>query len=229
MKFKNPQAAAVRSAWSTLAKAKEKVERVEKTLRSIVIPEIDEAAVLRSRERVEDLLASRALGDASDAEEQQAKAALRIAQSAFEQSKSARSEKALERDGLSRHLAVARGALTNAENSFKEVQRAWAFEELQAADLAYTEAVAEVVKHFRRARSCGKLMYRLTGEDYGPYKLHASSDIKLPVIGPASKEVSVRLQVSDGYFDPGIFLCAERYAMQSTDVDELVRELALLR
>lgn len=181
---KNTKIADLNAAKTQHEKAQAALEKILGVVTGRDLPAIDSGAVDQARLDLADCLALRIVGEASEADEDQARAKLQTAEREFNALEAQHTAASLGMVGLNRMLLTAQQAKDNAAQTQAGAVNDWIFDELRIADEAFTKQAAELMRSYRRVAACAKALNQRGISNIGNYSL--APDLAIPVIGPAS-------------------------------------------
>jgi hypothetical protein len=192
----NLKSAELKSAYAKHLAALKMVDRIQVELGRKAPSTLNREPAEVALAELEDCLARRALGEATEADETQARAIYENAQSAFSAVEKAHTVANRETVGLNRRLIFAQGAATVAEQELTAAQITWLREELRASEEAYTNSAVEVNQSYLRVQMCAAAL-KQRGMSADSHAVFAG-ELLIPVIGPTSSALAPRNQSPRG-------------------------------
>lgn len=224
---KNAKAAAVTAAYSRRAAAVEALEKIKTILSSKQLPELSEEAVRAARVQLEDSLARRALGEATDAEVERCRSALDATEREYAAGQKVHFAASAELGGLHRRLVASEEAAAAAERAVVEAEVEWILEEMRVAEEEYIRLGQSLRSQYERVLSCGDALRERDREHRAARYADRSAALMIPAIGEEScKLVS---EMTNGRESVGGFLFnAPQYGWRKVDRSAMKDEIEAL-
>lgn len=180
----NSKVAKLKAAHDQYVLVQAGLKKIQAAVSGKSVPSPDRSAIESARLNLEDCLARRALDEATEAEEAQARAAFENAVQAFDASQKTQASESSELVGLNRRLLTAQKDEATTNQALSEAENDWLLEELHIADEAYTEQATKINSNYARVEMCAEAL-RKRGAKV-PTHFSSSTDMLIPTIGPVS-------------------------------------------
>lgn len=183
----NPNTENLMQAFTAMEKSRQLLIRIQSAIAGKVVVSPVADAVERAQAELEDCLARKALGEASDADEAICRSALKDAEKAFDRDSKQAATANAEIGGLSRRLKSAESELSELQKRYDDAEIAWLVEELMQADIAYVRAADEVIRFHGRVFMCADALQRRSA--LINHSISLAAPLELPTIGPHSAKI----------------------------------------